>query len=60
MTRRVIEQIRLSIDRELLQTVVVFEPGVNKQKAKAENRYSKRHKVLVPYGKSYDYLSKRA
>lgn len=60
MTRRVIEQIRQSVDRELLQTVIVYEPGVNKQMAKAESRYSKRHKVLLQRGNVYEFMSKRA
>lgn len=60
MTRRVIEQVRQSVDRELLQVVVIYEPGVNKQTAKAENRFSKRHKVLIGHGNSYEFMSKRA
>lgn len=60
MTRRVTLHQARSKDGESLQIITVFESGVKKEQVKLENRYSKRHEVLVPIGDSYDYKSKRA
>lgn len=37
----------VSVDREELQIITVYEPGVNKQQVKKENKYSKRHGYLI-------------
>lgn len=58
MTRRITEYRAESIDREKLMVLTIFEEGVNKQQAKKENRYSKRHKVLLRRGSVYEYMKK--
>lgn len=60
MTRRVTLQKRISIDREELQVVSIFEEGCSKQEVKRENPYMKRHQVLLREGNSYAYMDKRA
>ena len=54
-TRRVVIHSARSVDDEKLTIVSIFEPGINKQQIKLENRYSKKHKVLVSNGNSYRY-----
>lgn len=58
MTRRVTEYRAESIDREKLMVVTVFEEGINKQTARRENRYSKRHRVLIQQGAVFEYMKK--
>ena len=56
-TRRVVIHAARSVDDEKLIVVSVYEPGINKQQIKLENRYSKKHEVLVSNGESYRYKS---
>lgn len=55
MPRRVVETRAKSIDHEPLVIITVFEEGIKKEQTKKENFYSKRHYVLVPNGKGYDF-----
>lgn len=54
-TRRVVTHSGRSVDNEDLIIVSIFEPGISKQQIKLENRFSKRHEVLVSNGDSYRY-----
>ena len=54
-TRRVITHTARSVDKEKLTIISIYEPGINKQQVKLENRYSKKHGVLVSNGDSYRY-----
>ncbi|MGM9923057.1 MAG: hypothetical protein ACI35R_02265 [Bacillus sp. (in: firmicutes)] len=54
-TRRVVIHTGKSVDNERLMVISIFEPGINKQQIKIENRYSKKHEVLVSNGDSYRY-----
>jgi hypothetical protein len=47
MARRVVETKAASIDRELLQVIVVYEEGVKKSDIRQESRLTKRHGVLI-------------
>lgn len=47
MIRRVLEQGYHSIDHERLVAITIFESGVDKEMVKQENRFSKRHDVLI-------------
>lgn len=60
MVRRVTSHYGRSKDGEQLQIVVCYEPGVTKEQVKKENRYSKKHQVLVGDGHFYRYKQKRA
>lgn len=55
MARRVVETKAVSLDRELLQIIVVFEEGVKKQDIRKENPYSKRHGVLYKSYGAYEF-----
>lgn len=46
MARRVVETNAVSLDRELLQVLVIFEENVKKEEIRKENRLTKRHGVL--------------
>jgi hypothetical protein len=46
MARRVVETKAASIDRELLQVIVVYEEGLKKSDIRQESRLTKRHGVL--------------
>lgn len=54
-TRRVITHTARSVDKEKLTIISIYEPGVSKQQIKLDNRYSKKHEVLVSNGDSYRY-----
>ena len=54
-TRRVITHTARSVDKEKLTIISIYEPGINKQQVKLENRYSKKHEVLVSNGDSYRF-----
>lgn len=56
MTRRVTVHKSRTKENELLTVVTVYEPGINKERIKQMNRYSKRHHVLVPYRNNYKWL----
>lgn len=55
MIRRVLEQGYNSVDRERLVSITVYEPGVNKELAKSENQFSKRHAVLVERDGEFEF-----
>lgn len=55
LPRRVVETKGISIDREILLRVVVYEPGVKKEDVKKENNLTKRHFVLIPNGNGYEF-----
>ncbi len=59
-TRRISEHEARSAEGEKLQVVVIHPEGVNKEQVKKENRFSKRHRVLVSNGFKYEFKSKRA
>jgi hypothetical protein len=59
-TRRVTEHQAKSRDGEKLQVVVIHQEGINKEQVKKENRYSKRHSVLVLSGHKFEFKEKRA
>ncbi|MDA1477292.1 hypothetical protein [Bacillus changyiensis] len=46
MTRRVIQWIATNYDSENLQVITVFEEGLNKQAAKCQTPFCRRHGVL--------------
>ncbi|MEH7521988.1 hypothetical protein V7149_01695 [Bacillus sp. JJ1503] len=46
MARRVVEANGVSLDRELLQVLVIYEEGVSKQDIRKESRLTKKHAVL--------------
>ncbi|MEH6941506.1 hypothetical protein [Bacillus sp. JJ722] len=56
MTRRILEQGFNTIDHERLTIITIYEEGINKERVKKENGFSKKHQVLVPNGHSYAYL----
>lgn len=55
MVRRVVEHEALSVDREKLIVVTIYEPGISKEQVKKFNRFSKRHDVLVPGADGYEW-----
>lgn len=55
VARRVVVTKAVSLDREVLQVLTVYEEGLGKQEVRKENPYSKKHGVLYPRGKSYEY-----
>lgn len=55
MIRRVVEHTALSPDRERLKVVTVFEPGINKERAKKMIGYSRRHYVLINRKGDYEW-----
>lgn len=55
MARRVVETKAKSVDHEHLVRIIVYEEGIKKEQTKKENFFSKRHYVLVPNGKGYDF-----
>jgi hypothetical protein len=60
LPRRVIEYSTASSDHERLKIIIVEREGINKESLKKENRWTKKHQVLLRNGHSYEYLSKRA
>lgn len=58
MTRRVVHHKAMSVDREELNVITIYEPGIKKEDIKKMNKYSKRHGVLVKRGHFYDYIQK--
>lgn len=46
MARRVVETNAVSLDRELLQVLVIYEEGVSKQDIRKESLLTKKHAVL--------------
>lgn len=46
VARRIVETNAVSLDREKLQVLVIYEEGVKKEEIRKENPYSKKHKVL--------------
>lgn len=55
LTRRVVEHKYKGSDNELLQVVTVFKEGMNKQRIKKLNTFTKKFNTLVPSGNSYDW-----
>lgn len=55
MTRRVVETSAVSLDREKLQVLVVYEEGISKQDIRKENPYSKKHGVLYKSSGAYEF-----
>ncbi|WP_102274066.1 MULTISPECIES: hypothetical protein [Cytobacillus] len=55
MARRVVETNAASLDRELLQVIVIYEEGVSKQDIRKENPYSKKHGVLYQAAGAYEF-----
>ncbi|HHY74059.1 MAG TPA: hypothetical protein GX497_12735 [Bacillus bacterium] len=55
MARRVVVTKAKSADHELLQVIVIYEEGVNKQIVKAENPFTKRHDVLYQSSNGYEF-----
>lgn len=58
MTRRVTIHNGRTHDNEELQVVIIYEEGINKECARRENVFTKRHQVLIRNGEVYDYLKK--
>lgn len=54
MARRIVETNAVSLDREMLRVLVVYEEGVKKQDIRKENPYSKKHSVLYPAAGGYE------
>jgi len=54
MVRRMTIHKHITSDRELLPVITIFEPGINKERVKKINRFSKRHYVLIKNGKDYE------
>lgn len=55
MTRRIVEHLACTLDRETLTVVTVFEDGVSKQQARRMIPYSRRHAVLVNSGGQWEW-----
>lgn len=55
MIRRVLEQGYHTVDHERLIAITIFESGVDKEMVKQENRFSKRHGVLVGSNNTFEY-----
>lgn len=55
MARRIVETKGMSIDRELLLRIVVYEEGVCKTIVRNDNPYTKRHHVLFQAGNGYEF-----
>ncbi len=53
MSRRVVEHTAVTVDRDPLVVVTVYETGINKEKVRELNEFSKRHGVLVSDGERY-------
>jgi hypothetical protein len=60
MTRRIMTYTTASSDHERLKIIIVEREGINKESLKKENRWTKKHQVLLRNGHSYEYLNKRA
>lgn len=54
-TRRISKHRAKSADHEDLTVLTIYESGVNKERVKRMNDYSKRHYVLVNYNDEYDW-----
>ncbi|MEK4922002.1 hypothetical protein MKX78_08810 [Cytobacillus sp. FSL R5-0569] len=54
MARRIVETNAVSLDREKLQVVVIYEEGILKQQIRNENPYSKRHGVIFHSAGAYE------
>lgn len=55
MNRRIVQTRYANQEREVLQTVIVYEPGVSKQRIKEEQNHIKRHDVLIQRDGLYEY-----
>lgn len=55
MNRRIVQTRYANHEREVLQTVIVFESGVNKEGAKQELSTEKKHDVLIYRDGFYAY-----
>lgn len=55
MTRRVVEHGAVSIDREDLIVVTVYEEGMNKEHIRRMNGYTKRYSTLIPRGEGFEW-----
>ncbi|MBS4191773.1 hypothetical protein KHA94_16405 [Bacillus sp. FJAT-49705] len=55
MTRRVVETNGISLDRERLQVIVIYEEGISKQDIRKENPFSKKHSVLYNASGAYEF-----
>lgn len=55
MTRRVVEHSAVSLEREKLIVVTVYEEGVNKEHIKRMNGYTKHYNTLLPKGEGYEW-----
>ncbi|MEC1714726.1 hypothetical protein [Schinkia azotoformans] len=55
MARRVVETKAVSLDREVLRVVVIYEEGIKKSEIRDENPYTKRHHVLYQAGAGYEF-----
>lgn len=56
MTRRVTLHKRKSVDGEELMICTIYENGIDKERIKKENVYSKRHFVLAKRGEGYEFV----
>lgn len=57
MARRVVETKGISLDREPLQVLIVYEEGAKKQEIRKVDRLSKRHGVLYKSAAGYEFKS---
>lgn len=55
MARRMVETNAVSLDREILQVIVIYEEGLKKKDIRKENPYSKKHHVLFTSGNGYEF-----
>lgn len=53
-TRRVTEHLECN-GRDILQVVVIWEPGMNKESIKQQVPYRKKHQVLINGGDVYRF-----
>lgn len=44
-----------SIDRERLVRVTIYEPGVKKEQVKVNNKFAKKHAVLIGNGDKFKF-----
>ncbi|NPC91002.1 hypothetical protein HOO54_23695 [Bacillus sp. WMMC1349] len=57
MIRRVVQWVATNYDSENLQVITVFEEGINKQAAKNQTPFCRRHRVLYKSkgGNKYEF-----
>lgn len=55
MVRRVVQHVAVSVDRERLTVITIYETGINKEQIKRLNEFSKKHEVLVPSDSGYEW-----